>query len=149
VPFPELTFTVSVNQKNLKSHSHNLSSLSRRPFLLSTFAKMASNRRRSKVDAGKSKFSRSLSEARRLFRNGPTPEPEIQNAPPFKPEVSISNHSAPSSLYDSHDSESPSEKSVKTEKKQKGKTRKSRKPERYENSENSEYSNPREKNKLR
>jgi hypothetical protein len=113
---------------------------------------MASNRRGSEGDASRSKFSRSLSGARRFFRNGPTPEPDIEDAPHITPEVSISNHSAPSSPDDSSsssDSESPSEKSVKIEKKQKGKTRKSRKSERYENSENSEYSNPREKNRLR
>jgi len=122
--------------------------LSRRPFLLSTFAKMASNRRGSEGDTGKGRIARSLSGARRLFRNEPTPEPEIENVPPFTPEVSISNHSAPTSSDDSSsssDSESPSEKSVKTEKKKKSKTRKSRKSERDEISENSEYSNPREK----
>ena len=122
--------------------------MSRRPFLLSTFAKMASKRRGSEGDTGKGRIARSLSGARRFFRNEPTPEPEIENVPPFTPEVSVSNHSAPTSSDDSSsssDSESPSEKSVKTEKKKKSKTRKSRKSERDEISENSEYSNPREK----
>ena len=93
---------------------------------------MASYRRGSEGEASKSKLFRTFSEAKRFFRNGPTPESEINDdappPPPFTPDISISNHSEPSSSshsQSSSDSESPSEKSSKSEKKDK--RRKSRK----------------------
>jgi hypothetical protein len=116
---------------------------------------MASYRRGSEGEANKSKIFRTLSEARRFFRNGPTPESEINDdappPPPFTPEISISNHSEPSSSSDSpssSDSESPSEKSSKSEKKDKRrKSRKTKKSAKNEKSDYSEHSNTREKNR--
>ena len=106
---------------------------------------MASNRRGSEGDANKSKFSRSLSATRRLFRNNPTPEIEIvDDGPPITPDISINNRSvltSPNDSQNSSDSESPSEISSKTQKKDKNKKiRKSRKTEKVENLDMSDYS---------